>query len=192
MLPGRVPGDVGLAVEGVRLVRAGVLPAAGHSDSCSSGSGRLPSTIRSFPSRAELHDDVRALVDGPDVVVLVDAHRVRERHAVAAAAELLDEGAGLIELEQARLAAARVDEHVPLRIGGHAHALAHVQPAGSFKKFGTESNGISGVVGLRRRRPGDILRQCPRTQEQQDHDDEALKRLFMLPPPVPTRKTGEA
>ena len=47
--------------------------------------------------------------------------------AVAAHPELLHERAGLIELEQPRLAAARFDEDVPLRVGGHAHGFAHVQ-----------------------------------------------------------------
>ena len=63
---------------------------------------------------AEFLDHVGAFIDGPDVVVLVDADRVREREAVAANTEFLDERAGLIELEQSCLAAADVDEDVAL------------------------------------------------------------------------------
>ena len=50
----------------------------------------------------QLDDHVRALVDGPDVVVFVDAHRVRERPSVQVAADLSQEVAVRCELEQLR------------------------------------------------------------------------------------------
>src|SRR5882672_7961982 len=56
--------------------------------------------------RAELGDEIRAFVHRPDVVVLVDADRVREFEAVIALADFLDELAGLVEFEQARRVAA--------------------------------------------------------------------------------------
>jgi hypothetical protein len=55
-------------------------------------------------------------VDDPHVVLRIDAHLVRELDAVDADAPFLDEGAVRVELEQPRIAAAVVDEHVPLRI----------------------------------------------------------------------------
>lgn len=86
--------------------------------------------------RSVLDDEVRALVDRPDVVVLVDAHGVREAVAVAPLAELLDEIPRLVELEDAGLAAAHEDEHVALGIGGHADALAHVEAVGEAVEVG--------------------------------------------------------
>jgi hypothetical protein len=74
--------------------------------------------------RAELRDHVRALVHRPYVVVLVDAHGVGERHAVAARAELLHEVAALVELEQPRLTAPGVHEHVAFRVGRDPDAFA--------------------------------------------------------------------
>ena len=58
--------------------------------------------LRHASGRIELDDHVRALVDGPDVVVLVDAHGVRERPAVEALADFADELALRSELEQLR------------------------------------------------------------------------------------------
>ena len=123
----RIPADVGLPMERVRPVGARVLTAARHQRQLLERIGPLAEHHQQLAVGAELLDDVGAFVDGPDVVVLVDAHRVREREAVAAGAELLDEGAVLIELEQTRLAAAREDEHVALRVGGDAGALTHVE-----------------------------------------------------------------
>ena len=48
-------------------------------------------------------DDVRgSLIDDPDVVLWIDVHGLREVEAVHPDADLLDELAGLIELEQPR------------------------------------------------------------------------------------------
>src|SRR6185295_10076337 len=78
----RIPGDIGGLTEqavdggerrldvlpGLRLFLGGFLAAAEDPEHA--------------PGRIELDDHVRAFVDGPDVVVLVDAHRVRERPGI--------------------------------------------------------------------------------------------------------------
>src|SRR5258708_27294476 len=76
--------------------------------------------------RTEFHDHVRALVDGPDVVVLVDADAVRERPGVKPLADLADKLAFLVELQKlrrrrsigraARALRAREDEDMALRV----------------------------------------------------------------------------
>ena len=78
--------------------------------------------------RAELGDQVGALVHRPDVVVLVDADRVREFEAVVALADFLDEGAVVVEFEQARRVAAVIDEDVALRVGGDGDRFAQILP----------------------------------------------------------------
>ena len=90
----------------------------------------------------------------PDVVVLVDAHRVRERPRVQAFADLANELAVRAELEElrrgrrvgrpGRAVGSREDEDVPLRVERDASASPKFRSGGSLKKFGTESNGISG------------------------------------------------
>jgi hypothetical protein len=52
---------------------------------------------------------------------------VRELQAVHTLADLAHVGTGLIELEQARITAAGVHEHVSLRVGSDADAFAEVQ-----------------------------------------------------------------
>ena len=86
-------------MERVRTVGAGVGRATRHGV-------QLIERIRAFaehhhqlPVRVELLNDVRALVDDPDVVVLVHANGVAERIPVALLAELFDESARLIEFE---------------------------------------------------------------------------------------------
>ncbi len=84
----------------------------------------------------EAYDHVRAFVRDPDVVVAVDAHRVRERPRVEVLADLAHEPAILVELEQLRRGrtvggavrvAARQHEHVLLRIHGDAGHFAEVR-----------------------------------------------------------------
>ena len=65
-------------------------------------SGRRPIVISTRPFRAELDDHVRAFVDRPDVVLRVDADAVRHLEAVETLADLADELAVLVELEEAR------------------------------------------------------------------------------------------
>ena len=132
----RVPRDVGRLAEQavhVRQRRIGMLPRPRVLVG-----GFLPPAVhlRHAPGAVELDDHVRALVDGPDVVVLVDAHRVRERPRVEVLADFADELALGAELEQLRrrrrigrsVRALRAGEHedVPLRIDRDAGDLAEV------------------------------------------------------------------
>ena len=85
---------------------------------------------------AELDEHVGAFVDRPDVVLRVDAHRVREGEAVVVAADLADEGALRRVLEQPRLVGAVVDVDVALRVGGDAHVLAGVDARRVLEEVG--------------------------------------------------------
>jgi hypothetical protein len=82
-----------------------------------------------------LDDHVRALVGRPDVVLLVDAHSVSERPGVEILADLADEAAVTIELENLRRcgaegvgysAATRIDVDVALGVHRDARCLAQV------------------------------------------------------------------
>jgi hypothetical protein len=121
----------------------------------------------------ELDDHVRALVGGPDVVVPVDAHGVRERPCVKVLADLTDEVALRRELQELRGgiavgragagAAARVDEDVALRIDGDAGRLAemHVRRHLQDVRRGFVGD-LRHVLRLRRqrRRHGERQRKC--------------------------------
>ncbi len=103
----------------------------------------------------ELDDHVRAFVHGPDVVLRIDAHRVREHEAVQALADFADEGALLIEFEQARPLAARVDEDVSLGVGGDADAFAEVEVgAAASESWGPIRRESRARSALWRARPG--------------------------------------
>ena len=97
----------------------------------------------------ELDDHVRSLVDDPDVVLRIDAHAVRELEAVAPFADLADVAAVLIELEQARVGAARVDEDMPLGVGRHANRFAQVQPGRELQKGADLMRDFGDVLRLR-------------------------------------------
>ena len=111
-------------------------------------------------------DHVRALVDGPDVVVLVDADRMRERPAVQVLADLADELAFRAELQQlggrgperrARGAArAREHVHATLRVDCHARHFAEVPTRGELEEV---RNGLE--RDFRCVRPGRRLRTSP-------------------------------
>ena len=124
MLPCASHADVGRAREQVALGRRRI--ALRRLDRAFDRLGTAAQHHHDPPFGVELDDHVRPLVHDPDVVVLVDAHLVRELEAVDALAPFLDEGAVRVELEQARVVAAGVDEDVPLRIGRDAHALAEI------------------------------------------------------------------
>ena len=116
----------------------------------------------------------RSAIDDPDVVLRIDAHRLRVVEAVDADADLADELAGLIELEQPRAglvegarradrrvrrAGARVDEDVPLRVGRDAGRLAQVDVVGQLQQIGVRVVGDLGDVlrgerGAERQRRG--------------------------------------
>src|SRR5947207_14118693 len=109
-----------------------------------------------------------------------------ERHPVAARAEFFDEGAGLVEFEQPRLAASCVHEHVPLRVGRDSDALPHVETRRQLEEV---RNRIE--RNLRRRRfglggPGDVLCEgAPAQQEQSrsDADTETPNHMAYFEPP---------
>ena len=105
------------------------------------------------PLRVELHHHVRAFVDHPEVVVLVEPDGVGEREAVGVLAPLLDVLAGLVELEELRrlraarrtgVAAARVDEEMLLGIDRDADGFTDGVAGGHQRQR-------DGVVGNLRR-----------------------------------------
>jgi hypothetical protein len=74
---------------------------------------------------------------------------VCELEAVHALADLAKVSAVLIELEQPRVAAARVDEHVPLRVGGDADAFAEVEIRRQLEEVGHRREwNLGDVLGL--------------------------------------------
>ena len=82
---------------------------------------------------------------------------MRELEAVEPLADLLDVGAVLIELEDARVAAPRVDEDVALRVGGDADAFTEIQIGRQLEEVGHRGKGNLGHVlglGLGLRRDG--------------------------------------
>ena len=91
---------------------------------------------RHVPFGVEADDHVRALVDGPEVVVLVEADGVRVRPGVEALADLAEELAGLVEQQDLRRGGAvgrpagavraRKDGDVALRVDGDARRFAEV------------------------------------------------------------------
>ncbi len=98
--------------------------------------GRRPAADhhQHFALRAELGHQVRAFIDGPDVVFLVDADRVGELEPVVTLADLLREVAVLVELEQACRVAPVVDVDVAFRVGGDGDRLAEVFPRWKLEK----------------------------------------------------------
>src|SRR5712691_8171589 len=119
----------------------------------------------------ELDDHVGAFVDRPDVVVLVDTHRVGERPAVEALADFPDELAPGAELEQLRcrgrvgrtVGAVRAGEHeyVPPGIHSHARDLAEIEPRGKLEELrnGFEGDGRHALLCERRRGQHDQQRE---------------------------------
>ena len=147
---GRIPGDVGHLAEAPvlgrqrrlgMLERRGVfvrrlLLAAEHHQDLAFG--------------AELDDQVGALVGAPDVVVAVDAHGVRERPGVEVLADLANEVAVGVELEQLRRGrgvrragrvAAREHEHVALGVDRDAGRLAEVEVLRQLERVGNRIEG---------------------------------------------------
>ena len=113
-----------------RRVRAG-----GSDDGAVDGRRPAADHHQHLALRAELGDQVGAFVHRPDVVVLVDADRVGEFEAVIALADFLDEGAVLVEFEQARRVAAVIDEDVALRVGGDGDRLAQILPGRQLQEI---------------------------------------------------------
>src|ERR1700720_67603 len=89
--------------------------------------------------RIEPDDHVRALVRGPNVIVLVDSDRVREGPRVKIVSNLMNEFSVGSKLQQLRGArgiggargiATREDEDMPLGIYRHAGNFAEIQIIG--------------------------------------------------------------
>jgi len=117
----------------------------------------------------ELHDQVGGLVNHPDVVLRVDTDDVREHEAVDADPDLADEGALVVELEQARAAVredarpaerggrrprARVDEDVALRVGGDARHFTEIQLVGQLQEV---RHRVERNLGNRQLRAAELL-----------------------------------
>src|ERR1035441_2418594 len=103
------------------------------------------------PRLVELDNHVGAFVDGPDVVVFVDAHGVGFGPGVEALANFAQELAFGTELEQlcrrgaigrtAGAVGAREHENVALGINGHTWNLAEIHPERELEEV---RNGIEG------------------------------------------------
>ena len=133
----------------------------------------------------ELDDHVRPLVDDPDVVLRIDPHGVRELEAVQTLADLAHEGPVLIELEQTRVAAAVVDEHVSLRVGGDADAFAEIQVGRQLEEVGhrrvrDHRHVLRLRLGLGRERP------CADQQQRDDNQAVTSTSPHVQPPVVVT------
>ena len=88
MLPCGIPGDVGRAIEGVRLGRRRRDAETGRHRHAFDRFRPAAQHHHHAPFGVELDDHVGAFVHGPDVVLRIDAHGVREREAVQSFADL--------------------------------------------------------------------------------------------------------
>jgi hypothetical protein len=96
-------------------------------------------------------------IDGPDVVLRVDADRMRERKAVVVASDLAGEIALGVVLEDACLVGAVINVDIALRIGGNSHVLAGVDAGGVLEEVRNRlvrnrGNVLNGRPALRRER----------------------------------------
>ena len=101
--------------------------------------------------RVEFDDHVGALVGGPDVVVLIDAHRMGERPGIEILADLADELAvgtelqdlrgGVAERQAGARAAARVDEDVALGVDGDAGNFTEIHVVRQLQQIGHRIKG---------------------------------------------------
>ena len=115
------------------------------------------------PRLVELDNHVGAFVDGPDVVVFVDAHGVGFGPGVEALANFAQELAFGTELEQlcrrgaigrtAGAVGAREHENVALGINGHTWNLAEIHPERELEEVrnGIEGNFRHALLSVRER-----------------------------------------
>ncbi len=75
----------------------------------------------------ELDHHVRALVDAPDVIVLVDANHVREGEPIEILADFANEFPVPVEFQKLRVAAAMVHKNVPLGIQRNSGGLTQIK-----------------------------------------------------------------
>jgi hypothetical protein len=103
---------------------------------------------------------------------------VGELEAIEALADLAHEGAGAIELEQPRVRAARVHEHMPLRIGRDADSLAEIQVRRKLEEVRHRVVGnLRDVFRLRLRLREHWLGENRRDDEQARHETALHGRL---------------
>ena len=142
----RIPGDVGRPIEHARPRRRRAFEMVAFLDEALEPVERLVLAAERHRHAAVgtvLDDHVRAFVDHPDVVFLVDADGVREAGGVVVRSPLLDELQARIELEEHRRRAA-------LDRRGLAGASEHEQMAGAFLATPTASPMVwPGIVSLR-------------------------------------------
>src|SRR5206468_11026457 len=128
-IAGAVPGHVGRLTEASVYCRQRRVRPLMRMRLGVGGFGLAPEHHLHATGGIHLDDHVRALVGRPDVVLLVDAHRVREGPGVEVLADLADEAAVTIEFQDLRggraerigdSAAARIDVDVALRVYGNA------------------------------------------------------------------------
>src|SRR3989454_8635897 len=120
----RVETHIRRAAENVLL--CGTVRAGGRRDGAVHCRWPAAEHHKELALRAELRDGVGAFVDGPDIVLRIDANRVRELETVIALADFLDEIAVLIELEQPCVGAAVIDEDMALGIGRDRDGFAEI------------------------------------------------------------------
>src|SRR5439155_16166422 len=87
-----------------------------------------------FAFGAEFGDHVRAFVDRPDIVVLIDAHRMGEFKAEKSAADFLEEFAALVEFKEPVIVAPVEHEDVALGISGYRDSLTQVLARREFQE----------------------------------------------------------
>jgi len=122
----RIPANVGGAAESIFL--RGEIRAGRRWKHSRYGRGPSAQHHQHPAFGTEFGDHVGAFVDGPDVVVFVDADGVGELEPDVACADFLQEFAGLVEFEKARAGAAMKDEDVAFGVccyrDGFAQLLA--------------------------------------------------------------------
>ena len=129
-------------------------------------SGLWPITITTRPAGLNL---MTMFVPSSTTQMLscgIDAHAVRELEAVVAFADLAHVCAVLIELEQPRVGAARVDEDMPFGIGRHADGFAHVHTGRHLQERANVGRDFRHILRL-----GLVLRER-RTAAERNDDNE--------------------
>src|ERR1017187_4710474 len=126
-ISGGVPGHIGRPIEYIGLRRR-------HG---SSRSRRCRCAFHGFRPPAKKHDDapfgveldhhIRPLIDSPDVVPRIDPHRMSEREAIQALADLTDVVPIPIEFKQPRGLASGINKNMSLGIRRDADSFAKVQ-----------------------------------------------------------------
>ena len=159
----RVPSHIRGAAKDVFLRRR-VWP-VGRRDSAVDGRRPAAEHHKKLALRTELRHGVRALIDGPDIVLRIDADRVREFKSVIALADFLDEDSILIEFPQPCVGAPVIDEDMAFGIRRHSNGFAESFAGGNLQEVRHRRVGDFGYI-LRRR-----LLLCERMSATQHQDN---------------------